>query len=130
MSRVIALSLGVVVVITGGIYLVLKKIAPPTLAPAQISQTCRGCLTVDSNGETINLFITSRITLELPRALYPEDGVTLQARKTLFSEVFGAVAPPGYWVRSYEAATTGTAELIVHARDKIFPDFHVSLVVQ
>lgn len=129
-SRVIALSSGVVVVIVGGIYLVLKKITPPILAPAQVSQSCRGCITTDDNGETINLFIPSRITLELPLTFYSEDGVILRARKTIFGEVFGAVARPGYWVRSYEAVATGTAELIVPSRNKNIPDFHISLVVQ
>lgn len=71
---------------------------------------CADCLSALDSGRTITVSPTSRITIELPKALYNEASLAVEPAGVL-GQTFGATAGAGDFAKTFEAAALGAATI-------------------
>jgi hypothetical protein len=84
---------------------------PGTSDTTPVARGCDGCFSQEDNGKTVALAQASRISLILPNS-YSKAALTLSPAGSL-GETFGASAPAGMWVRTFETTSPGATSIVV-----------------
>ncbi len=131
----IVAALAIVILLAVAFFLLLPERATEKREEAVSSirsstpSVCTGCITSADNGETFEETATSHITLELPEARFPQEGLAITPAD-MIGETFGASPTDiGNWVRTFEVLRDGTALITVPAADPTVPAFHIVIHV-
>lgn len=129
------LGIVILVVILGFVYTLAGRYHMPPAATVPVSTSsnpfdagCGGCRGPADNNTSSTVAETSRITIALPSDGYDPQALTISPTG-VFGETFGASAPAGYWVRTFEAVRSGTATFRVPARSPQYPDYALTVNV-
>jgi hypothetical protein len=90
--------------------------------------TTADCFGINDNGRIVAIVPTSRVTIELPSALYNKDAVIITPSNSL-GETFGATAALGNWVRTFEATQVGTTTISIPSLQSSTPPYSLTLRV-
>jgi hypothetical protein len=97
--------------------------------PGSIITECSGCVGLQDNGKTLDMTVTSRLTIELPNGAYASSSLKLSP-PDLMGETFGATARVGNWARTFEAVKAGKVTITVPGNRPSYPSFQITVVIK
>jgi hypothetical protein len=135
----VAIAVVILLVAAGALWYLLQNGPAPTTSTTASSTTtgvtssgtpitegCSGCVGLVDNGKTLAVTETSRVTLILPNQ-YDKNALSVSPKDSL-GETFGASAPVGTWVRTFQTLSPGTATITVPSTDRNAPPYALTII--